>query len=185
MGRIKRDLTFDSIADFVRTKYSSPSITATDLSIDKPVKYNIGETPDLNLPIAKDSYYIDAVNYYWGEIQTDSNSFLSYYELAKAYDSYDLTYSLSHDKVIGLLNKCIRLNPDFEDAYLLKAMTHEKNGIMKGIMMSEPHVDIVDVDEIKQSINCLNELLKINPDNTKARKYLDELNDRYSKKYKL
>ena len=52
-------------------------------------------------------------------------------------------------------------------------------------MMSEPHVDLVDVDEIKQSINCLNELLKINPDNTEARQYLDELNDRYSKKYKL
>jgi tetratricopeptide (TPR) repeat protein len=185
MGRMKRDLTFDSIADFVRTKYPSSSITTTDLSVDKPVKFYNTKTTDLNLAIAKDSYYIGAINYYWAEIEKDSSNYLSYYELAKAYDRYNLTYSLSHDKVIGHLNTCIRLNPKFEEAYLLKARIHEKNGKMKGIMMSEPHVDIIDVDEIIQSINCLNECLLINPDNVEARQYLVELNDRYGKKYKL
>ena len=185
MGKIKRDLTFDGIADFVRTKYPSPSITTTDLSIDAPVKFSTTETPDLDLAIAKDSYYIDAINYYGNEIKKDNNSYLSYYNLAKMYADYNMAVTVSHDKVIKLLARCILLNPNFEDAYLLKARVHEKNGIIRGIMMSDPHVDIVDVGEIIEAINSLNRILKLNPDNTEAKEYLEELKNRYGKKYKL
>lgn len=183
VGRIKRDLTLDSIVDFVSTKYQDPSITLTDLSIDKPSKFIDGETPNLNLAIAKDSYYIDAINYYWDEIEKDSNNYLFYYELAKSYDAYNHKFSLLHDNVIGLLQKCIGLNPNFEKAYILQAKTHERIGIMKGHMMSEPHAQIVDLDEIKQSINCLNKLLNINPDNIEANQYLAELKEQYVKNY--
>ena len=185
IGKITQDLTYDSIAYFLRTEYPSVSITTTDLKIDAPVKFSITETPDLDLAIAKDSYYIDAINYYLNEIKKDNNSYLSYYNLAKMYAEYNTTVTFSHDKVIKLLARCVLLNPNFEEAYLLKARVHEKNGIIKGALMSDPHVDIVDISEIIEAINSLNRVLKINPDNFEAKEYLEELKNRYGKKYKL
>lgn len=79
----------------------------------------------------------------------------------------------------------LKLHSAFEEAYVLKARTHEKNGKWKGIMMSEPHVDIVETDEIKEAIKCLDDLLLLNPANREAQEYLAELKDRYGKNYKL
>ena len=185
IGRLKFDMTLEGIIDFLETKYRSPLVAPTDMNIDKPLSFSLGDTPHPALLIAKDSYCIGAISYYQKELEKNSRNYLPYYELAKAYDAYKPYDPSIHDKVIAYLETCINLNPAFEEAYVLKARTHEKNGKWKGIMMSEPHVDIVDIDEIKEAIKCLDDILLLNPANREAQEYLAELKDRYGKNYKL
>jgi hypothetical protein len=179
LGRMKFDLTFDSITKFVRQTYVSASVTATDIQNVQLTAYREDINPNFKSAITTDCYWIGAINYYTEMTEKDSNDYLNHYELAVAFESYNSTYSLMHDKTLKQLNTCIRLRPDFEDAYLFKARVHEKNGKMKGLMMSEPHHIIVDRNEINLAIQCLDNLLQINPNNAEAKKYREELKTKY------
>ena len=183
IGRIKYDLTLKRITNFVQKNYPSPLIAPTNFHLDKPLSFYPGDTPELTLAIAKDSYCIGAINFYQRELEKNAHNYLFYYELAKAYDTYRPYDPIIHEQVLAYLATCLKQQPAFEEAYLLKARTHEKNGKMKGMMMSEPHVDMVDMDEIRQAIKCLEKLLLINPARLEAKQYLTELKDRYGKTY--
>jgi tetratricopeptide (TPR) repeat protein len=186
IGRVKHDLTFDSIMHLVRINYPSSSVTTTDLQTGKLTGFKTRTNPEFKSAITMDCYLIGAINYYSNEIAKDSNNYLSYYELANAYLRLNKTYSLSlFDKGISYINTSMRLNPAFEKAFVIKARLHEKNGIARGRMMSEPYVDIVDLNEIKQAIYCLDNLLRVNPDYEEGKQYRMELMDKYGSKYKL
>jgi len=187
VGRVKRDLTFDSISQFVNQHYPSASTTATNLQTGKLIKFERGVTPDFESAISLDSYWIGAINYFSAEIEKDSVNYLSYYELANACDKFyftgPLSSSLHCEKAISYLDKCIQLKPDFEKAYLLKARVHERNARGKGFIMADPHAHIEDVEEIKRALYCLDKLLVINPANEEGKQYRQELIDKYGDRY--
>lgn len=180
LGETTRDLTFDSIADFVRNIYPQSSITATDLKAGELTTFNPDIKPNSTSLISIDCYWIGGINHYSKEIVSDSSNFLNYFNLANALNQYYL-WAGPYEKIITLLNSCIELNKEFEEAYILKAKMHEDNGVWKGIIMSEPHIDIVDRTEIELAISCLDELLKINPKNRQAKDLKIEIINKHYK----
>lgn len=185
LGRRKEDITLDSIARHIFKYHRFASVSSADFQNEELLEFEKGLTPDFKSTIARDSYLVGAVNYFFKEVERDSTNYLSYYELGKAYNQLHSLRVSSYDKAISYFDTCIQLKPDFEDAYLSKAKVHEKKGIWKGIIRSDPHVNTVDVFEVKRALDCLDRLLNINPDHVEGKRYLIELKDRYGKRYKL
>lgn len=182
IGIVNKNITFDSIAVFVRSKSPVASITATDLNVGEFPPFNKDKLPNSHSAIINDHYNFSAVNYYEEKIEEEPLNYLYYYKLAQAYELLQLHYFLSSESVLIHLDKCIAINPNFGDAYLLKAKIYERSAEFNGALISDPHVGIVAIDEIQMAIDCLNDLLKINPNHKKANDFLTELKKKYGEK---
>lgn len=192
LKRSKKELrTFDqvifdktrlSIVNHVESIYPNASVKSTVFKNAELTPFSKEVKPDSKSLITKDCYWIGAINHYSKRIKKDSADYLNYFDLANAIIAYNYGSPHEHrDRIMALLNSSIGLNREFVKAYLLKSRIHEEMGIWKGAMMSDPHVDVVDLEEIQLAINCLNELLVLKPESKEAKDYRNEL----TKKYRL
>lgn len=174
------DTTRISIVNHIESLYPNALISSAAFENVELTPFNKEVKPDSKSIISLDCYWIGAINHYSKRIRSDSTDYLNYFDLANAFIDYK--HGSSHeyrDRIMDLLNSSIELNREFEKAYLLKSRIHETTGIWKGAMGSDPHVDVVDLQEIEFAVNCLNDLLILKPECKKAEDYRNELINKY------
>ncbi len=174
----KKVLDYDSIMYSIKIKrrfnYSCPTDLKSGVLI---TKYNKDLVIDTSSKITTDSYWISVINHFSKQIEDDSTNYLNYYNYVDARLKYG---HYSYDNIKSKLENCIELNNKFEKAYLLKSKLYVYRARANGLMVaSYDNHNIVDRSEIKKAIECLEDLLRINPLNIEAINYRDELISKY------
>lgn len=174
----KSDLTFDSLFEYLRTKYPKRRVSLSKTNLDAELKSfaDLSVTPDKKFKKVFNHFWIGAINHYSNKLKqgqtTDENYFGLAYSLTMFHDKNEPS---TNDRAIEHLDSVIQINRKMTKAYILKAELHKENGYWKGRLSSDPHINnIIDQDEIDKGISTINELLSFE-ENLEARNLLSAL----------
>lgn len=165
LGKSKKDVTFDSIDNFVRKRFVGEKVTVrrTDTkAVLTDFKPGI-ESPSAIFGKAFDHFWIGAINYYSSLIENRQQTDTSYYQLANALiQYYGTSMPWINSRAISYLDSCISFNKNYYAAYVLKAKTHVQNAIWKGKLSADPNVDVIDPTELNKATATINFVLQKN-----------------------